>query len=154
MTVYRLVEDDLTGPEIAALLQVHLDSMHAHSPPGSVHALNLDALRSPDISFWSVWDATQLAGCGALKELGPDSGEIKSMRTAKTHLRRGVATRVLYQMLAIARRRGYRQIFLETGSGSPFFPAHRLYEHFGFQPCGPYADYKDDVFSRYYTLIL
>ncbi len=154
MTVFRLIEDDLTGPEIAALLQVHLDSMHEHSPPGSVHALNLDALRSPDISFWSVWDGTQLAGCGALKELGPDSGEIKSMRTAKTHLRRGVASQVLSHMLAIARGRGYRQIFLETGSGSPFLPAHRLYEHFGFQPCGPYADYKDDVFSRYYTLIL
>ena len=94
MAEFRLVEDDLTGPEIAALLQAHLDSMHEHSPPGSVHALDLEALRAPEISFWTAWDGDQLAGCGALKALDAEHGEIKSMRTAQSHLRRGVAVAV------------------------------------------------------------
>ncbi len=154
MTEFRIVEDDLAGPDIAALLQAHLDDMHRHSPPGSVHALDLDALRAPEITFWSVWEADCLAGCGALKELEADHGEIKSMRTARSHLRRGVASAILSHMIAVARQRGYRKLSLETGSSAPFFPAHRLYEAFGFEPCGPYADYDDEEFSQYYRLWL
>lgn len=154
MAEFRLVEDDLTGPEIAALLQAHLDSMQEHSPPGSVHALDLEALRAPEISFWTAWDGDQLAGCGALKALDAEHGEIKSMRTAQSHLRRGVAFQILSHMISVARSRGYRQVSLETGSNAPFQPAHQLYEGFGFRPCGPFSDYGDDAFSRYYTLVL
>ncbi|MFO1239493.1 MAG: GNAT family N-acetyltransferase [Sphingomonadaceae bacterium] len=154
MTGFRIVEDDLTGPDIAALLRAHLDAMHEHSPPGSVHALDLQALKAPEITFWSIWVEDRLAGCGALKELEPDHGEIKSMRTAQSHLRRGVASQVLSHMIAVARERGYRRLSLETGSSAPFVPAHRLYEAFGFEPCGPYGDYEDEEFSQYYRLWL
>ena len=154
MPEFRLVEDDLTGPEIAALLQAHLDSMREHSPPDSVHALDLEALRAPEISFWTAWDGDRLAGCGALKALGAGHGEIKSMRTAQSHLRCGVAAQILSHMIAVARARGYHRLSLETGSSEPFIAAHRLYERFGFEPCGPYADYTDDAFSQYYALNL
>lgn len=154
MAEFRLVADDLTGPEIAALLHEHLDSMHEHSPPGSVHALDLDALRTPEISFWTAWDGDLLAGCGALKALDANNGEIKSMRTAQAYLRSGVASQILSHLITVARNRSYRKLSLETGSNAAFHPAHRLYERFGFQPCGPYADYTDDVFSRYYALNL
>lgn len=154
MTKFRLVEDDLQGPEVAALLREHLASMHEHSPADSVHALDLTALRAPEITFWTAWDGADLAGCGALKALDAMHGEIKSMRTARPHLRQGVAAQILSHIIGVARGRGYGRLSLETGSNAPFYPAHRLYERFGFQPCTPFADYADDAFSRYFTLRL
>ena len=139
--------DDLTGPEIADLLTEHLRSMQQHSPPGSVHALDLDRLRRPEITFWTAWDGPALLGCGALKELGGGRAEIKSMRTATTHLRRGVARSMLDHIVAEARRRDYRKLFLETGSTAPFEPARRMYEKAGFTYCDPFADYVLDTFS-------
>lgn len=150
----HIVEDDLTGPEIAALLREHLAGMHATSPPESVHALDIEALRGPDITFWSAWEGAELAGCGALKEIDPEHGEIKSMRTATAHLRKGVAARLLERIVKTARDRGYRRVSLETGSGEAFEPAHRLYERYGFVPTLPFASYTDDPFSRFFTLIL
>ena len=150
----RIVEDDLRGAEIAALLEAHLAAMREHSPPDSVHALDLDALRVPDISFWTAWDDDELAGCGALKQLDPRHGEVKSMRTATAHLRKGVGALMLAHIIIVGRARGYRRLSLETGSSAPFIAAHRLYERFGFEPCEPYGDYNDDVFSRYFTLTL
>ena len=150
----RIVEDDLRGPEIAALLEAHLDAMREHSPPDSVHALDLDALRALDISFWTAWDGDELAGCGALKQLDPRHGEVKSMRTATPHLRKGVGAQMLAHIITVGRARGYRRLSLETGSSAPFIAAHRLYERFGFELCEPYGDYTDDVFSRYFTLTL
>ncbi len=120
-------KDDLSGPEIAALLAEHLASMHRQSPPGSVHALPLDALRRPEITFWSAWENGALLGCGALKELDPHHGEIKSMRTAAGHLRKGVATAMLRHILAAARKRGYSRLSLETGAQSGFEAARQLY---------------------------
>ncbi len=146
--------DDLRGPEIAALLEDHLASMRAISPPGSVHALDLDRLRRPDITFWTAWDADVLLGCGALRALDPTTGEIKSMKTATGALRRGVGRRILETILAEAARRGYRTLHLETGSTAPFEPAHRLYERFGFTRSGPFADYVDDPFSVFMTKAL
>ena len=107
--------DDLNGPEIAQLLQEHLQSMALHSPPESVHALDLQALRQPEITFWSAWQDGALAGCGALKELDPLHGEIKSMRTATLHLRKGVAVQLLAHIIKEAERRLYRRLSLETG---------------------------------------
>lgn len=150
----RIVEDDLQGAEIAALLQLHLDAMHEHSPPESVHALDLDALRVPQITFWSAWDGSQLAGCAAVKELGDGHGEVKSMRTAPAHLRKGVASLLLAHLIHSVRTRGWVRLSLETGSGAPFAAAHALYARFGFTPCGPFADYQDERFSRYFTLPL
>jgi putative acetyltransferase len=128
----RIVVDDLTGPEIAALLQTHLDAMHEHSPPESVHALDLDKLCQPDITFWTAWDDAALMGCGALKELDAYHGEIKSMRTDARYLRKGVAAAILEVILTTARHRGYEPLSLETGSTEPFWPAHRLYQRYGF----------------------
>lgn len=150
----RIVVDDLKGPEIAALLQAHLDAMHEHSPPESVHALDLDKLRQPDITFWTAWDGAALMGCGALKELDARHGEIKSMRTDAAHLRKGVAAAILETILTTARHRGYERLSLETGSNAPFWPAHQLYQRYGFSDCGPFADYEFDPFSRYMTIDL
>jgi len=146
---FELRIDDLQGPEIAALLEAHLAHMRSISPPCSVHALDLERLRKPDITFWSVWEGKELAGCGALKELDRGHGEIKSMRTASAHLRKGVASKVVKHILDEAKRRGYRRLSLETGSTRDFAPAQNLYARFGFRPCGPFADYKDDPFSFY-----
>lgn len=150
----RIVEDDLQGPEIAALLQLHLDAMQEHSPPESVFALDLEGLRVPQITFWSAWDGAALAGCAALRDLGGGVGEVKSMRTAPAHLRKGVASTLLAHLIAVARTRAYVRLNLETGSGQPFAAAQALYARFGFEPCGPFGDYSDEIFSRYFTLVL
>lgn len=146
--------DDLRGPDIAALLQAHLDEMHLHSPPGSVHALDLDRLRRPEITFWTVWDADELMGCGALKALDATHGEIKSMRTAARHLRKGVAAALMAHILQEARRRGYRRLSLETGAPDAFRPARALYAGLGFVECGPFGDYIEDPYSVFMTMQL
>jgi putative acetyltransferase len=146
--------DDVRGPEIAALLQEHLRDMHRVSPPESVHALDLESLRKSDITFWTVWDAGILAGCGALKELDPQHGEIKSMHTASSHRRQGVATQLLEHMLAEAKRRGCTRVSLETRSMEFFRPARALYASFGFAPCPPFADYRADPNSVFMTKAL
>jgi putative acetyltransferase len=143
--------DDLTGPEIIALLREHLHSMTLHSPPESIHALDIQALRKPDITFWSVWRNAELAGCGAIKELTPRHGEIKSMRTVSSQLRTGVATRLMHHIVDEAVRRSYERLSLETGSMEAFAPARRLYTRFGFRPCAPFADYVEDPYSVFMT---
>lgn len=146
--------DDLTRPAVHALLREHLANMHELSPPESVHALDLDKLRSPDIRFWTAWEAGQLVGCGALKALSKDEGEIKSMRTPKAIRRRGAGRALLAHILAEARARGYRRLYLETGSSDAFVPAQTLYESVGFVRCGPFGDYVDDPHSVFMTLAL
>jgi putative acetyltransferase len=141
----------LDQPEVGALLREHLRTLAQHSPPESMHALDLESLRASDITFWSAWDGGRLVGCGALRELDPHHGEIKSMRTASTHLRRGVAARMLRHICEEAARRGYRRLSLETGSMEAFAPAHRLYAAHGFRECGPFADYVPDPNSVYMT---
>ena len=147
----KIIIDDLTGPEIAQLLREHLAEMTANSPPESVHALSLEKLRSPEITFWTIWNEHELLGCGALKELDAQHGEIKSMRTATSHRRKGAAAMLLTHILAEAERRKYKQVSLETGSVASFMPALALYECFGFTKCGPFADYREDPFSIFMT---
>jgi len=149
-----IVADDLSGSEIRALLEEHLRSMRALSPPESVHALDLDKLRRPDISFWTVWHDAVLVGCGALKELDRTHGEIKSMRTPAALRRRGAGRAILAHIVDVARRRSYERLSLETGATEAFAPAHRLYESFGFRRCGPFGDYAPDPNSVFMTLRL
>ncbi len=143
--------DDLRDPAVLALIGEHLDGMYASSPPESVHALDIDALRAADVTFWTAWEGDELLGCGALKELEATHGEIKSMRTAAGHLRKGIAAAILEHMIAVARERGYERLSLETGSGGFFEPALRLYEKYGFEYSEPFADYREDPFSRFMT---
>jgi putative acetyltransferase len=121
------------------------------SPPESTHALNLDRLKKPEITFWSAWEQAELVGCGALKELDGQHGEIKSMRTSSSHLRKGVAKRILKHIIEEAMRRGYQRLSLETGSMDAFEPARRLYASFGFQYCKPFSDYIEDPNSVFMT---
>ncbi len=146
--------DDLTGAEIAALLNEHLRDMHRVSPPESIHALDLEGLRKPAIIFWTIWDEGSLAGCGALKELDPQHAEIKSMRTAFSHRRKGVAKQMLQHLLKEAKQRGYTRVSLETGSMEFFIPSRTLYASFGFAYCPPFADYIGDPNSVFMTKAL
>ena len=146
--------DDLSGAAVRDLLREHLRSMAQHSPPESVHALDLAALRGPGMTFWTAWDGDDLLGCGALKQLDSRHAEIKSMRTSTAHLRKGVARRMLTHIIDEARRRSYRRLSLETGSHAPFEPARALYESFGFAYCEPFADYAEDPYSVFMTTTL
>lgn len=143
--------DDLTGSKVIALISEHLQGMLEHTPPESSHALNLDGLKKPDVTFWTAWEQDELLGCGALKEIDGTHGEIKSMRTSKRHLRKGVARNMLEHIVAVAEERGYRRLSLETGSMESFVPARNLYQSFGFQYCGPFADYSEDPHSVFMT---
>ena len=139
--------DDLSRPQIHALLEEHLENMHELGPPESVHALDLAKLRQPGITFWSAWDGEQLLAIGALKELDAVHAELKSMRTPAALRGRGAGRAILAHIMQIAQDRGYRRVSLETGTVDAFKPAHRLYESFGFGFCGPFGDYAEDVNS-------
>lgn len=143
--------DDLGSREIVELLREHVATLSRISPPESCHALDLDGLRKPEVTFWTVWSGADLAGFGALKELSRQHAEVKSMRTARAHLRKGVASRMLEHIIAEARRREYRRLSLETGSMEYFEPARRLYSKFGFTVCGPFAAYVEDPNSVFMT---
>jgi putative acetyltransferase len=149
-----IVVDDLSGPEIATFLQEHVDEMRAVTPPESKHALDLDGLRQPEVTFWCVYDGAELVGCGALKELDATSAEIKSMRTSTRAKRRGVASTMLGHIIAEAGRRNYTRLYLETGSFEFFAPARALYERFGFEYCEPFGDYRKDPNSAHMTKLL
>jgi len=145
---------DFDDDRVKALLARHLQGMHANSPPGHVFALDWSGLQTPDISFYALWEDEELLGFGALKELGPRAGEIKSMRTADAHLRRGVGAAILEHIIAEARRRGYARLSLETGSGPAFEPALTLYRKYGFSDGGAFADYEKSPFNQFLHLDL
>ena len=146
--------DDLTRPAIHALLREHLRSMHALSPPESVHALDLESSRRPEITFWTAWEGEALLGCGALLELSRTHAEVKSMRTPEAHRRTGAGRALLMHIVATARSRGYDRLSLETGSMAAFEPARRLYESAGFTETGPFGAYVEDQNSTFMTLAL
>lgn len=155
---FRIVRDDATGPEITALIALHLADVEADSAAEYRFALGLDALRAPDITLWSLWEGRQLLGCAALKALeshdGMLEGELKSMRTHPDHLRKGVAARLLAHAIDVARERGWRRLNLETGTSALFGPAHALYRRFGFVDCPPFADYVSSPHNRFMTVQL
>ena len=154
MPNFTIKLDDLTSPEIAELLADHLREMNEHSPPESVHALDLEKLREPEITFWSIWNGDDLVGCGALKELDTTHAEIKSMRTDPKYRGRGAGKLMLRHILDQVKQRGYQRLRLETGSMAAFEPARRLYAAHGFTPCGPFADYTLDPHSVFMTRTL
>ncbi|WP_067573126.1 GNAT family N-acetyltransferase [Nocardia acidivorans] len=147
----RIVVDDLSGAEVIGLLEAHVAEMAANSPADSMHALDVEALRKPNMTAWSVWDGEELAGCGALEEHDPGFGEIKSMRMTEAFRGRGVASALLRHIMKEAGARGYSRVSLETGAGEFYTPAVRLYERHGFERCGPFAEYTDDPHSVFMT---
>ena len=150
----RIELDDLSRPEVHALLAEHLQNMHELSPPESVHALNLDGLKVPEVTFWTVWNDAELVGCGALRELDGKHGEVKSMRTPASKRRQGAGRLVLSHIIEVARGRGYERLSLETGTMEAFKPAHRLYKSYGFSYCGPFGSYQEDPNSIFMSLEL
>lgn len=147
MTDYRILEDDLTSAEVGALLRLHLDEMHQWSPPESVHAMPIERLRAPDVTFYSAWDGECLAAVGALKQIDSGRGELKSMRAAPEYRGKGAGRAILEHLMIEANRRGYAWLGLETGRPEPFQPARRLYEGYGFAECPAFGDYVSDDFS-------
>jgi putative acetyltransferase len=150
----RIIDGDLSDPRVLDLLRIHLTNARAQTAPGSAHALDVSGLQAPDISFWTIWEGEMLLGCGALKRLAPDHGEVKSMHTAQAVRRTGVGSAVLGHIVAWARRRGMARLSLETGSWDYFAPARALYARHGFVACGPFADYVLDPNSVFMTLDL
>ncbi len=146
--------DDLTSAATQALVRRHLAGMHENSPPESVHAFDIDKLRQPGVTFWTGWVGNEIAVMGALKTLDAENGEIKSMRVADAWLGKGAGRAMLDHILAEARNKGLRWLWLETGSTPAFAAATRLYERAGFRFCGPFGSYTDDPFSRFMTLAL
>ncbi len=148
------VVDDLTEPAVTDLLAYHMREMRAHSPEPSRHSLDLATMRTPEIAWWTVWDGHSLMGCAALREVDSGHGEVKSMRTAPEHLRKGVARQLLTHIIGVACDRGYIRLGLETGSGPDFEPALALYRGFGFRDGEMFGDYRPDPFLRFMHLDL
>ena len=150
----RIEVDDVTRPQVLALLEEHLRNMYELTPPEFVFAFDASKLRAPGITFWTAWDDDRLLGCAALKELSPVHGEIKSMRTPKSARRRGAGRAVLQHIVNTAKERGYERLSLETGSHAGFDAAQALYRSFGFRECGPFADYEENPHSVFMELRL
>lgn len=145
---------DFDDDRVKALLTRHLESMHANSPPGHVFALDWSGLQQPEISFYVMWEDQAVLGFGALKALDPRTGEVKSMRTADTHQRKGVAATILEHIITEARQRGYTCLVLETGSGPAFAPALNLYRRSGFTECAAFGSYEPSSFNQFLRLDL
>jgi len=150
----KIVVDDLTGPEIADFLADHLRDMHSVTPREAAFALDLEGLRRPEITFWSVRDGAVLVGCGAIKRLAADHAELKSMRTAPARTRSGIASLLLTHIIDETRRMGFGRLSLETGSADFFAPARKLYEKFGFDYCEPFADYRPGPHNVFMTRLI
>ncbi len=151
---WRIVRDDLSHAAVVALIELHLRAAFENSPPGAVFALDLSGLRASDVTLWTLWEGDALLGMGALKQLDSAHGELKSMRTAPGHVRRGVARVLLAHLIAEARGRGWGELKLETGANDAFAAARQLYQGAGFTPCGAFGDYVLTDFNRCYSLAL
>ena len=143
----RILEDPITNPRVIAILEAHLETMYATSPPESVFALDLDGLRAPEVTFWTIWQGNTVVGCGALREHSAELGEIKSMHTLAKHRGLGAGGAMLEHILKEASARGYRELKLETGSHPAFDPAQRLYQRHGFNYCDAFPPYEPNAFS-------
>lgn len=147
-------QDDPTSPALGELLALHVAFGRAHTPRENAHVLEPAALAAEAVTFWTAWDDDALAGMAALRELATDQGELKSMRTAPGHARKGVGRALLAHVVATARTRGYTRISLETGTAPPFAPANALYERAGFVDCEAFGGYPASPHNRFMTLAL
>ena len=147
MKDYRIVEDDLTGEQVIGLLAFHLAEMHALSPVCKVHAMPVERLRQPDVTFYSAWDGDKLAAVGALREIDATKGELKSMRATPEYRGKGAGQAILHRLIDEATQRGYHWLGLETGRPQAWYEARRLYEKHGFTECADFGDYVGDEFS-------
>lgn len=150
----RIERDDVTRPQVIALLEEHLRNMHELSPPDQVFAFDASKLRAPGVDVWTAWEDDASLGCAALKELSPTQGEVKSMRTPATLRRRGAGRTLLHHILEVSRERGYHEVFLETGRHPAFAPAQTLYRSVGFRECGPFGSYEENGNSVFMSLSL
>jgi putative acetyltransferase len=154
VSVWEIRQENLSSDVARDLVRLHLEGMHAHSPPGSVFALDFSGLTAPEVTIWAAWQADKIAGIGALKDLGGQAGELKSMRTHPEFLRRGVAAALLEHIIDAAKHKGMKCLSLETGSGSYFEPALSLYRRRGFIDGDEFADYKRTAFNQFLHLNL
>jgi len=145
---------ELRNDAVISLLQEHHEDMLLHSPPESVHALDLSALEQPNVTFWSLWINQELAGIGAIKELDKNHCEIKSMRTSSKFLRQGIARKILSHIVEQATLRSYKRLSLETGTMDAFIPAQKLYQQFGFKVCEPFGNYQEDPYSVFMSKVI
>ncbi|MFO1406157.1 MAG: GNAT family N-acetyltransferase [Steroidobacteraceae bacterium] len=153
-SAYAIRAADFGDARVRGLVRLHLEGMHASSPPGSVYALDLTGLTAPGVTVWTAWSGESVAGMAGLKDLGAGHGEVKSMRTHPDFLRRGVAAALLEHLISQARARGMRRLSLETGSGAPFAAALALYERRGFRYGEPFGDYVPTEFNQFLHLDL
>jgi putative acetyltransferase len=154
VTDWDIRKEDLSSEGARDLVRLHLEGMHAHSPPGSVFALDFRALTAPEITLWAAWQSNKIVGIGALKDLGGGAGELKSMRTHPGYLRRGVAAALLEHIIGVARIMGMKRLSLETGSGEYFEPALSLYRRRGFVDGNQFSDYERTAFNQFLHLNL
>jgi putative acetyltransferase len=150
----RIELDNLSRPQVLALLEEHLRNMYELSPPEKVFAFDASKLRAPEVSFFTIWDDETLMGCAALKELSAAEGEIKSMRTPRTLRRCGAGRALLAHLIEVARGRNYQALFLETGRHPDFGAAQSLYRSAGFRPCGPFGPYVENSNSVFMSMRL
>jgi putative acetyltransferase len=150
----RIEIDDVLRPQVLSLLEEHLRNMYELSPPEHVFAFDASKLRAPGIVVWTAWQDETLLGCAALKELSATQGEIKSMRTPAKFRRQGAGRALLDHILRVSRERGYRELFLETGTHPAFAPAQTLYRSVGFRQCGPFGSYEENGSSYFMSLRL
>ena len=150
----RIELDDVSRPQVLALLEEHLHNMYELSPPEKVFAFDASKLMAPEITFWTIWEDENLLGCAALKELSTSQGEIKSMRTPKATRRRGAGRALLAHILEVAKGRNYEELFLETGCHPDFEAAQKLYRSAGFTPCAPFGSYRENSNSVFMSMRL
>ncbi len=150
----KSIEGNFDHIEVNQLLKKHFKELRAASPEGSAHVLDIPGLMIPSIKFWSLWEESQLMGCGALKFLEKNHGEFKSIRIHDDFRGKGYGEKIINHLINEAKKLNINRISIETGSGNFFAPARKLFENCGFKPCPPFAHYKEDVNSLYLTKLL
>lgn len=146
-----IAPDDPRAPDVRALLERHLELMRRITPPEDVHALDVDGLADPSVTFFSWREGGEVLAVGALREIDPAHAEIKSMHTVRAARGRGIGRAMAEHLLSVARERGYERVSIETGAMEAFAPARALYASLGFEDCGPFAEYPDSPNSHYMT---
>ena len=147
----KSIEDNFDDPQVNELLTKHFIELRSVSPAGSTHVLDIQGLKDQSIKFWSLWENDELIGCGALKFLDENHGEFKSIRVADKFRKKGTGEKIFDYLIKKVKEIGIKKISIETGSGKYFEPARKLFKKFNFQLCKPFAHYKDDPNSCFYT---